>query len=177
LRIVVYGDERRIGAVEGADVVDLSRASAGCGHAPGAELPATLGGLIALGEAGVERAAAALDHAVTQHAGDRSVVVPLTEVRLHAPTVTRPRIACAAGNYAAHTRGSQISRLSAERAAPSDALAGLVPADEVPSEPEIIAKTRARGVPRGFWKDFSFQRGPDDDIPYPEHAWLLDYEG
>jgi acylpyruvate hydrolase len=177
LKIVVYGDERRIGAVEGTDVVDLSRASTGCGQGPGAAVPATLSSLIALGQAGVERAAAALDHALAQHAGDRSVVVPLAEVRQHAPAVMRPRIACAAGNYAAHTRGSQISRLSAERAAPSDALAGLVPAGEVPSEREITAKTRARGIPRGFWKDFSFERGPDDDIAYPRQARLLDYEG
>jgi acylpyruvate hydrolase len=177
LKIVLYGDERRVGAIVGTEVIDLHRASVARRRGTSAEVPAALRDFIELGEAGVDSAAAAADHAIAQHAGDRSVVTPLAEVRLHAPAVRRPRIACAAGNYAAHTRGSQISRLSAQLAAPSDALAGLVPASEIPTEREIVAKTRARGVPRGFWKDFSFERGPGDDIAYPEHAWLLDYEG
>ena len=177
MKIVVHGDGRRVGALVGTDVVDLHRASVARGRGAGAEVPAALGDLIALGDEGLDRAAAAVDYAVSQLAGDRSVVMPLADVGLHAPAVKRPRIACAAGNYAAHTRGSQVSRLSARRAAPSDALAGLAPAGEIPTEQEIAAKTRARGVPRGFWKDFSCERGPGDSIAYPAHARLLDYEG
>jgi acylpyruvate hydrolase len=177
MRIVVYGDERRVGAIVGTDVVDLQRASLARGRGESAVVPTELSGLIALGDDGLDRSAAAVDYAVTERPGDRSVVVPVAEVRLHAPTVRRPRIACAAGNYAAHTRGSQISRLSARSAAPSDALAGLVPVREIPTEQEIVAKSRARGVPRGFWKDFSCERGPGDSITYPGHARLLDYEG
>jgi acylpyruvate hydrolase len=177
MKIVVFGDGRRAGAIAGASVVDLQRASLARGQGEAAEVPASLGDLIALRDDGIDRARAAVDYAVAQRGDDASMVLPLDSVRLHAPTVARPRIAAAAGNYAAHTRGSQISRLSAKRAAPADALAGLVPADDVPTDEEITAKTRARGRPRGFWKDFSFERGPDDPIPYPAHARLLDYEG
>jgi acylpyruvate hydrolase len=181
MKIVVYGDGHRVGAITGTDVVDLHQASltraASLARRENVEVPATLSDLIAHGDEGLDRARAAVEYALAQHAGDRSIIMPLAEVRLHAPAVTRPRIACAAGNYAAHTRGSQISRLSAQRAAPADALAGLVPADEIPTEQEILAKTRARGVPRGFWKDFSAERGPGDSIVYPGHARLLDYEG
>jgi acylpyruvate hydrolase len=180
MKIVVHGDGRRVGAIAGLAVVDLHQASLARGRGAGAEVPAALSDLIALGDEGLDRAAAAVDYALSQLAGDRSIVMPLAEVRLHPPAVKRPRIACAAGNYAAHTRGSQVSRLSARRAAPSDALAGLAdlaPAGEAPTEQEIAAKTRARGVPRGFWKDFSCERGPGDSIAYPAHARLLDYEG
>jgi 2-keto-4-pentenoate hydratase/2-oxohepta-3-ene-1,7-dioic acid hydratase in catechol pathway len=177
MRIVVYGDDRRVGALAGTDVVDLHQASLARCRDEDAVVPPTLSGLIALGDEGLERAAAAVDYAVSARLGDPAVIRPAGEVRLHAPTVRRPRIAAAAGNYAAHTRGSQISRLAARRAAPADALAGLVPTREVPTEEEIVAKTRARGVPRGFWKDFSCDHGPGDAIRYPAHARLLDYEG
>jgi 2-keto-4-pentenoate hydratase/2-oxohepta-3-ene-1,7-dioic acid hydratase in catechol pathway len=177
MKIVVFGDGRHVGAIADTGVIDLHQASRASGRGASAEVPTALSDLIALGDEGLERARAAVDYALAQHAGDRSVILPLADVRLHPPTVRRPRIAAAAGNYAAHTRGSQISRLSARRAAPSDALAGLAPADEVPTEQEIVAKTRARGVPRAFWKDFSAERGPGDDIAYPGHGGLFDYEG
>jgi 2-keto-4-pentenoate hydratase/2-oxohepta-3-ene-1,7-dioic acid hydratase in catechol pathway len=177
MRIVIYGDERRVGAIAGPDVVDLHQASLARGRGESAVVPPTLSGLIELGDEGLDRAAAAVDYATGERAGDRSLAVPVAGVRLHPPAVRRPRIACAAGNYAAHTRGSQASRLSAQRAAPADALAGLVPTRELPTEQEIVAKTRARSIPRGFWKDFSCARGPGDSIRYPGHARLLDYEG
>jgi acylpyruvate hydrolase len=177
MKIVVYGDGRHVGAMVGPDVVDLHRASLARGRGESAEVPTALSDLIALGDEGLERALAAVDYAVSQHAGDPSVIMPLADVRLHPPVVKRPRIAAAAGNYAAHTRGSQISRVSARRAAPSDALAGIAPTDEVPTEQEIVAKTRGRGVPRAFWKDFSAERGPGDAIAYPTHGGLFDYEG
>jgi 2-keto-4-pentenoate hydratase/2-oxohepta-3-ene-1,7-dioic acid hydratase in catechol pathway len=47
----------------------------------------------------------------------------------------------------------------------------------LPTAEELTARTRERGQPRGFWKDFALPKGPDDDIPYPARAELLDYEG
>jgi 2-keto-4-pentenoate hydratase/2-oxohepta-3-ene-1,7-dioic acid hydratase in catechol pathway len=186
LNIVVFGDEWRVGAIQGDTVVDLNSAhrawlrdhqGTAAATAADRELPAGLEGLISEGTAGLERAANALDYARSQLMAEPGIAQATAEVVLHAPSVRRPRIACAAGNFAAHTRGSQISRLSAQEASPSDALAGLVAASTVPSESEILARTRARGLPRGFWKDFSFPVGPGEDIAYPAGARLMDYEG
>ena len=94
-------------------------------------------------------------------------------MRLHAPAVHRPRIACAGGNYAAHTLGS-ARRKGVEA---TNALAGLLDSGVMPTADEVVAKTRERGEPRGFWKDFAVPRGTDDDIPYPDRCDRLDYEG
>ena len=42
---------------------------------------------------------------------------------------------------------------------------------------EVVALTRERGEPRGFWKDFVNPHGPGDDIGYPARGRRLDYEG
>jgi 2-keto-4-pentenoate hydratase/2-oxohepta-3-ene-1,7-dioic acid hydratase in catechol pathway len=186
VNIVVFGDARRVGAVSDGIVVDLNYAyrawlrdhrGSAAAAAGDHELPSGLEDLINAGRAGLDRAASAAEYARAQLMDDPVAARPVSDVALHAPSVRRPRIACAAGNFAAHTRGSQISRLSAKQAAPSDALAGLSAASTVPPESEIVARTRARGVPRGFWKDFSFPVGPDEAIAYPAGAALLDYEG
>jgi len=186
VNIVVFGDAGRVGAVRHGIVVDLNHAyrawlrdaqGRSAASAGDSELPCGLEQLIEKGPAGLHRAATALEYACAQLADDPLVVHAVSDVVLHPPSVRRPRIACAAGNFAAHTRGSQKSRLSAQEADPSDALAGLVTAGTVPTEEEIVAKTRGTGVPRGFWKDFSFPVGPDEDIAYPAGAALLDYEG
>jgi 2-keto-4-pentenoate hydratase/2-oxohepta-3-ene-1,7-dioic acid hydratase in catechol pathway len=105
--------------------------------------------------------------------GDGGTVVDASAVALHAPAVHRPRIACAAGNYAMHVLGSAKRKGIAE----SNALAGLVEPGAMPTADEVVAKTRQRGVPRGFWKDFAVPRGSGDDIPYPDRCERLDYEG
>jgi 2-keto-4-pentenoate hydratase/2-oxohepta-3-ene-1,7-dioic acid hydratase in catechol pathway len=93
-------------------------------------------------------------------------------VRLHAPAVHRPRVACAAGNFAAHTLGS-AKRKGIDA---SNALVGLVDAGLMPTADEVVVRTRERGHPRGFWKDFAVPRGCDD-IAYPDRCERLDYEG
>src|SRR5258708_2315355 len=107
MRIVVFGPERRVGAWEGDRIVDLQRADA------------RLEAFIASGERGIETARRAIARAGD---GGDGIVHARSDVRLHAPAVRRPRIACAAGNYAEHTIGS------AARKGSSAALADLAPA-------------------------------------------------
>jgi acylpyruvate hydrolase len=92
---------------------------------------------------------------------------------LHAPAVPRPRIACAAGNYAAHTAGS--ARRKGVDA--TSALAGIASDGTLPDDAAIRTATRERGEPRGFWKDFALPRGAGDDIVIPARAERFDYEG
>lgn len=186
LRIVVFGREARVGAWVDDRIIDLNRAFAQSlnprlgakriSNLAAERVPADLAGLIERGPEGLEDARAAIQH-VTEHdaAGD-SAVAPVGSVRLKAPAVHRPRIGCAAGNYAKHTLGSAARKGVSE----SRALAGLLEPGEMsalPSAEELTQRTRDRGTPRGFWKDFAVPKGPDDDIAYPARADLFDYEG
>ena len=164
LRIVVFGPEHRVGAWAEHHVVDLNRADS--------RLPSDLLGLIESGDAGLDAARTAVDQALTGRAGDGALLA-IADVSLRPPAVPRPRIGCAAGNYALHTLGS-AKRKGADA---SNALAGLLDGDATPTAEEVVAKTRARGEPRGFWKDFAVPYGTDDDIRYPDRCRRLDYEG
>jgi 2-keto-4-pentenoate hydratase/2-oxohepta-3-ene-1,7-dioic acid hydratase in catechol pathway len=161
VRIVLFGPERRLGAWEDDRVIDLNRADSA--------LPWDLEVFIALGAFGIETARRAIDNAL--HGAADGVTHTRDEIRLHAPALRRPRIACAAGNYAEHTLGS------AARKGSSSALADLAPAGATLTAAEVVEKTRERDRPRGFWKDFAIPLGPDDDIPYPARAEQFDYEG
>jgi 2-keto-4-pentenoate hydratase/2-oxohepta-3-ene-1,7-dioic acid hydratase in catechol pathway len=97
MKIVVYGPERRVGALLDDIVVDLA---------------ADLGAFI---EAGPR----AIDSAEKQVAGRRGLVHETRSVRLHAPHVRGARIACAGGNFADHTaamaeRRSDVPNFSAD---------------------------------------------------------------
>ena len=164
-RIVVFGPQRRVGVWERDLVIDLNRADA--------RLPSDLLGLIESGEAGLEEARRAVARALASRARDGGAVLDAATVALHAPAVDRPRIGCAAGNYAAHTLGSARRK----GVGASDALAGLVEEGEMPTSEEVAARTRERGELRGFWKDFAWPKGPGDTIAYPDRCERLDYEG
>jgi 2-keto-4-pentenoate hydratase/2-oxohepta-3-ene-1,7-dioic acid hydratase in catechol pathway len=161
MRIVVFGPERRVGAWEGDRVVDLNRADTA--------LPSDLEAFIAAGPAALDASRRAIEHVM--RGGAEGVVLARDQVHLHAPAVRRPRIACAAGNYAEHTLGS------AARKGSSSALADLAPAGTTLTAAQVVEKTRERDRPRGFWKDFAVPIGPEDAIPYPERAEQFDYEG
>jgi 2-keto-4-pentenoate hydratase/2-oxohepta-3-ene-1,7-dioic acid hydratase in catechol pathway len=163
VRIVVFGPERRVGVWEGDQVIDLSRADA--------KLPAALDAFIAAGPGALERARDAVERASREQRPD--VVVARDRVRLHAPSVSRPRIACAAGNYAEHTLGSAKRKGTLASAA----LSGLGADAATLTVQQIEQKTREHDRPRGFWKDFAIPVGPDDEIAYPERAEQFDYEG
>jgi 2-keto-4-pentenoate hydratase/2-oxohepta-3-ene-1,7-dioic acid hydratase in catechol pathway len=186
LRIVVVGPDDRVGAWVGDRVIDLNRAFAATlpkelgartVRARAAErVPPSLEAFIERGRAALEDARSAIEHALGARALPAGTVHPIEDADLRAPAVDRPRIACAAGNYAKHSLGSAARKGVSE----SRALAGLVEpgaAAELPTAEELTERTRERGQPRGFWKDFAIRKGPGDDIRYPARAQLFDYEG
>jgi 2-keto-4-pentenoate hydratase/2-oxohepta-3-ene-1,7-dioic acid hydratase in catechol pathway len=148
MRIVVYGDEQRVGAWVGDQIVDLNRADS--------TLPANLGALIAAGPAAVDGAQRVADRASSL---DPGVVLNASAAKLHAPWPSR-RIACVGGNYAAHLQGMEANR----------------PGTEGATLEQIRERTRAAGQ-WGFWKVPYEVAGPDDEIPFPKRATLFDYEG
>jgi acylpyruvate hydrolase len=177
LRIVLHGPQSRVGALVGDTIVDLALASATHGgQASGPALPSDLAGFIEAGDAGLDRAREVISRALaSDDAKAIGAVVALGQHSLRPPAVARPRIACAAGNYAAHTPGS-----AAHKGVPaSRALTGLVAPGQtdLPTAAEVVERTRERGIPRGFWKDFALPMGPESEIPFPRRAERFDYEG
>ncbi len=180
-RIVVFGADRRVGVWRDDVVVDVAAADAARTHgrASASEpLPAELDRFIAGGRRVLDAAMLAVEHALDTHEPGHGIVHERAHVTLHAPAVVRPRIACAANNFALHTMGSVAGREPAHAATPSAALAaaGIAPHDSVSAE-QIVSTTRERAAIRGFWKDFALPTGPDDDVPYPAGTDMFDYEG
>ena len=95
MKIVVFGDERRVGALVGDRVLDLARSNPA--------LPAGLRQFVEAGQQALEGAQRAID--AIDRAPDGAVVA-LKDVRLHAPWPER-RIACVGGNFADHLRGME----------------------------------------------------------------------
>jgi 2-keto-4-pentenoate hydratase/2-oxohepta-3-ene-1,7-dioic acid hydratase in catechol pathway len=168
MKVVVYGPERRVGALVDERVIDLNRAyarylrerhnAANPDAAASERVPADLEAFISSGAAGLEAAQAALAHATSTGADD--VAQPLAAVKLHAPSVYRPRVACAGANYVLHLVGTR-AMLQGEKVSPEEA----------------YRESRAGGA-WGFWKVTNVDlRGDGDDVVYPARAGLFDYEG
>ena len=166
MKIVVFGPERRIGALEGEQVIDLNGAlasylseqrgdSTSQAHAD-EKIPQRLERFIALGKAAFEDAARAIEHAVKS--ATEAVVHDLKSVKLHAPWPER-RIACVGGNYAAHLAGMWAGRPG-------------VTGDLA----QITRMARDEGQ-WGFWKNPHEVAGPEEEIPYPRRTKRFDYEG
>jgi acylpyruvate hydrolase len=119
-------------------------------------LPADLLTLIQLGDAGLTLAATVLQQKHDAPADGKTIVVASGEA-LHAPWPGK-RIACAGGNYAAHSLGMAINRGT------KDITLG-----------KIAQQMRGAGT-WGFWKVLDEVAGPNDDIPYPTRADYFDYE-
>jgi 2-keto-4-pentenoate hydratase/2-oxohepta-3-ene-1,7-dioic acid hydratase in catechol pathway len=162
MKIVVFGSARRVGLLVDDQIVDLATADP--------TLPAHLAGFISGDRRTLDRAQ---ELAPLAEDPEHPAVVAVASTVLHAPVVSRPRIACAAGNIPAHTAGSARRKGVSE----SNALSGIAPDGDVPSEAEIRAATRKRAAPRGFWKDFALPKGPGDAITIPGRADQFDYEG
>jgi 2-keto-4-pentenoate hydratase/2-oxohepta-3-ene-1,7-dioic acid hydratase in catechol pathway len=164
MRIVVFGPARRVGAWQDERIVDLNSAFAvyaaerlaapDPGGLSNERMPADLAGLIARGPAGLDDAREALQFVGTRN----DVSVMAREVKLHAPAIYRPRIACAGGNYAAHAAGAQEARTGQ----PVDVL-------------EVYRQSRAGG-PWGFWKVVDPLWGDGDPVIIPARATHFDYE-
>ncbi len=177
MKIVVYGPEKRVGALRDGTVVDLSLAYAkylrereGERHPitlAGALVPAELDRFIEGGKRTLENAEKALDHLATQaqnQLGPRgeTLVQQASAVKLHAPKPRGARVACAGGNFADHAAAM------AERAAKRGEMRAF--------SGDARAEIRKTGI-WGFWKIDRDSVPPDGEVIYPARAKRLDYEG
>jgi 2-keto-4-pentenoate hydratase/2-oxohepta-3-ene-1,7-dioic acid hydratase in catechol pathway len=150
MKIVVFGPERRVGALVGEQVIDLNRADP--------QLPARLLDFIEAGPTALDRAKQVIDKFGTDPTDGRGIY-KVSDVRLHAPWPER-RIACVGGNYAAHLAGMWANRLGKT---------------DVSIE-QITEEARKAGQ-WGFWKVPAEVAGPGDTIPFPKRVTYFDYEG
>lgn len=148
LKIVVYGPQERVGILDADRVIDCNAADP--------ELPADLKSLIELGAAGIARATAVLEKS-RGAAIDGKRYLNVADVKLRAPWAHK-RVACAGGNYAAHSYGMAVNRGT----------------PDITLE-KMYAQMRAAGN-WGFWKVLDEAAGPGDEIPYPKIADYFDYE-
>ena len=148
LKFVVYGPNKHVGVLIGDQVVDCNAADP--------ELPADLLELIKLGDDGLSRVADILK-AVRAGAVDGRAFFRADEVALHAPWPGK-RVACAGGNYAAHSLGMALNRGTSDVTL------------------EKIARQMRSAGNWGFWKVLDEVAGPADEIPYPRRAEYFDYE-
>lgn len=168
MKIVVFGPERRIGALNGERVIDLNRAFANYlrqhrgdsnaqAHAD-ERIPVRLEQFVGLGAAALEDADRAIQHVIESGVGLAAIVHKAESVKLYAPWPGR-RIACVGGNYAAHLAGMWAGRPG------------------VTGDLGQITQMAKHEGQWGFWKDPHEVAGPDDEIPYPKRTRRFDYEG
>jgi len=173
MKIVVFGPDKRTGALHDGNVVDLSYACAKRLREQEGEpsplemaealVPSDLARLIEGGRRALEHAQKALDYLSAQ-AQDKfgprgeTLVYSAADVRLHAPRPHNARIACAGGNFADH------------------AAAMAVKIRRRPYEGDAYEEIRKAGF-WGFWKLARESVGPDGELVYPERCDRLDYEG
>jgi len=169
MRIVVFGPDKRIGALQGNRIVDLNhgmseylrqRGESNPEQKAAERVPARLLAFIERGAPAIEDSQRVLDHC--SGVGDREhsrLFYEATSVKIHAPWPER-RIACVGGNYAAHLAGMWANRLGKT---------------DVSIE-QIVAEARKAGQ-WGFWKVPAEVAGPDDPIPFPKRVTYFDYEG
>lgn len=163
LKIVVYGPERRTGALIGNRVVDLNRAHVDRLRSLGVKLshsesesqmPTELVRLIELDNYGIDAVHEATEFALRD--GDSAFVESPV---LHSPWPRR-RIACIGGNYAEHLMGMFKHR---PQGAPATVEAARL-------------ECRQAGM-WGFWKVPDKVLAAGDPIPFPRRTSFLDYEG
>ena len=180
MKIVVFGPDRRVGAIHGSGlIVDLSLAHAKLlrecdGECHATELatawvPPDLSRFIERGEAALDAASRSIEYLFARahdKLGPRGETVahPIDTVRLQAPRPERARIACAGGNYADHHLAMAKNRPDGRKEAAELTLQG------------VAGSIRTAGF-WGFWKVDRTCLGPDDEMNYPTRAKYLDYEG
>ena len=150
MKIVVFGPEKRVGALAGDRVIDLNRASA--------QLPARLLNFIEAGKPALDGATLAIEKHGKSNPGD-GIVHALNHIQLHAPWPER-RIACVGGNYAKHLLGMWANRLGKT---------------DITVE-EVAAEAKKAGQ-WGFWKVPAEVAGPGAEVPFPKRVTYFDYEG
>ncbi|MGH7091782.1 MAG: fumarylacetoacetate hydrolase family protein [Stellaceae bacterium] len=174
MKLVVFGPDRRLGALRGDAVIDLSLASAkflrerrGERYPHGEaerRVPPDLRRFIEAGPAALEDAERALEHLGGAGPQDEPALVhALSESVLHAPLPRGARVACAGANFADHAVAMAVKMRGN---APGPAL----------TEAEARAQQRKQGI-RGFWKIGGDPSGQDGELIYPSWSERLDYEG
>ena len=167
MKIVVFGSEKRVGALAGERVVDLNRGmceylqergESSAEEKAAERLPPRLLSFIERGPAGTADAQRVIDD-FCNNQEDSRVIYDAAKVKIHAPWPER-RIACVGGNYAAHLAGMWANRLGKT---------------DVSIE-QITAEAKKAGQ-WGFWKVPAEVAGPDDSIPFPKRVTYFDYEG
>jgi len=164
MKIVVYGPDKRVGALKDSKVVDLSGAFAKylrerdgayrASELAEALVPPQLVRLIEAGPAALENAAKALDYLATQAQDDKdprgeTLVHALAAVKIHPPRPQGTRMACAGSNFTTH-RERMTVRSGREVRAP---------------------------FIWGFWKVTNDPAEIDGEVTYPARCDRLDYEG
>lgn len=175
MKLVVYGPEKRLGALQGEQVVDLNGACAKYLREVRDEplpyematalVPPDLDRFILSGQRGIESAEQAVEY-LMKTAGDRvgpkgeRLVLEKAEVKIHAPYPSRTRIMMAGGNFIVHSAGMGYRR----------------PDGSTMSLEEVYAESRRKGI-WGFYCFPENAAGPDEDVIYPARTDRLDYEG
>jgi acylpyruvate hydrolase len=173
MKIVVFGPQKRTGALHDSSVVDLAYAYAKYlrerTHEPHPHemaevvVASDLARLIEGGSRALAAAQTALDYLFGE-AQDKSgpsgqtLVYPAADVRLHAPRPDNARIACAGGNFADHAAAMAVKMRGR------------------PYEGDAYQEIRKAGF-WGFWKLAREIVGPDGELVYPKRCSRLDYEG
>jgi acylpyruvate hydrolase len=171
MKIVVFGPEKRIGALVGEMVIDLNggmvrnlreRGAANAEEQAAARLPSRLLSFIEAGASALEDAQRVIEHcagAPEEGRAESQIVHHVRDVKLHAPWPER-RIACVGGNYAAHLLGMWANRLG-----------------KTDISIEEVTREAKKAGQWGFWKVPAEVAGPDDSIPFPKRVTYFDYEG
>ncbi|HTE86673.1 MAG TPA: fumarylacetoacetate hydrolase family protein [Dehalococcoidia bacterium] len=175
MKLVVYGSERKLGALQGDQVIDLNLAYAKylkeSQNEPlpyemaSAVVPAELGDFIVSGPRAIEGAQKAVEH-VTRRASDQRglrgerLIEPQSDIKTHAPYARRARIMMAGGNFVIHSQGMGFRTGEGTP----------------PSLDEVYKESRKRGI-WGFYCFTENAAGPDEDVIYPARTDRLDYEG
>ena len=169
MKIVVFGPEKRVGALQGSRILDLNRGMGEYLRQHGdsnpeekaaERLPARLLPFIERGIAEIEEAQRVAEHFPSVNDREHpQLFYEASKVKIHAPWPGR-RIACVGGNYAAHLAGMWANRLGKT---------------DVSIE-QIVEEAKKAGQ-WGFWKVPAEVAGPDDPIPFPKRVTYFDYEG
>src|ERR1044072_3064528 len=167
MKIVVFGSEKRVGALAGERVVDLNRGMCEYlrerGESRAEEKaaergPARLLSFIERGAPGTAGAQQVVGHFSRNRENSR-VVYDAAKVKIHAPWPER-RIACVGGNYAAHLAGMWANRLG-----------------KTDVSIEQITEEAKKAGQSGFWKGPAGVAGANDTIPFPKRVTHFDYAG
>jgi 2-keto-4-pentenoate hydratase/2-oxohepta-3-ene-1,7-dioic acid hydratase in catechol pathway len=161
MKLVLFGKDRRLGAIQGHDVIDLglaiSATVSGARERESVAIVSSLTGLILAGERGLDIVRTAID-------GSRGLDLPglrsnLQSSRLHAP-FPEQRFIFAGANFADHIANYLNNWIGVKA-----------------TEDEQKVKARA-GDPSCFWAGVRPIMGPDAKIQIPDRAnGYFDYEG